>query len=115
MTFNGAKLTIKLIVDEIETDLGSNALFGPASHGKQNEYVIIDINRSHRNCLYVVQKIIRINGKTSQPCYLCYDVAGIGEREQRWPEIPVVPESKVSLRLYSIDCKCIRIPRKSIA
>ena len=103
LTINGAKITIKLFVSQIQKDFCSNTLHDTGRGGKENEYVLLDINRGHRNCFYVVQRAHKIHGETPQPYFLCYDVSGIGERQRRWPEIPVLPNSEMSLRLYSID------------
>ena len=111
MRTNKVQLSIKLLVKEVQTDSQFDTLHGTGEDGKQNEYVIVDVNRGSHNCLYVVQQFNKTHGRTSHPFFLCYDATGIGERKQRWPEIPVSPDNESPPRVYSIDCELVNRPK----
>ena len=111
ITTDKVQLGVQLFVEEVPSVYTLDTLNVTEENEKQNEYVIIDGNRKNNNCLYVVKQFDKPNGTCSQPFFLCYDVNGIGERKQRWPEIPIQSDSQLPPKVYSIDCELMNRPK----
>jgi len=107
---NGRQFGIRIFVKELKNYTQPDCLKELCS--KQNEHVIVD--RKERDLkptyMYVVHqfdKLIQEENKSYESFFLCYGGDRMGERENRWPEIPFHAGDKPPPKLYSIRIKIL--------
>ena len=101
-----------MIVKEIKSHAKDGCLKELSS--KENEHVIVDWSEeiSKPSYMYVVHqfdKLVEEESRSYRAFFQCYGGDRTGERERRWPEIPVINEKDPPSKLYSITTKVINL------